>query len=470
MNATLLAAVRRQLHSLRIPVAMLLMACPPSPSAAAQSEKDPLILNPSRYEILSGRYSVFSKFQANLQRVLTECGKGEPAVVAEGNDPDGRIKATMQQAVLRALDCDALRAVPADSPARKGQITESVWRAVMGDAPIPSVDDRANALVLSFEATDFGDGPEWNLCQDGQRDRNGQSNGKPADSLCYNASDPCSFVTWGPRGATAGSGRELQWILWIIWKRDPALMRRAFGSEFANVQRFFHLEGNSKGKCDGPIPVKQFVCAIWLDPARRTIWENALVELGHSEIARNAYSELYALDEFDGSKMRDYFSLWREVGLTPSEIDYAFFLDRATHLGGPPENEDSAAEHLSACMQHEPRSVGKHAAARRCLSRLQPHATQAVYRLGRDVAYFIDAYPEGALSKNEIRAWAEYVPLSATYNFGLSDAVAYRLARPAHKTSLGPDLPRPNSRALTASELSACPSGILTPIHRMPPK
>ena len=447
--------------------AILLVVALAGPIGTARA--DTVLVSPLRYDILAGRYSVFAKFQEKLQQVLDACGKSQPAVVPRGEEPSGRLGATTRQGIQRVLGCEALRAVPTDSPARDGLITEGVWRGVMGPEPFPSPQDRADALVLSFEATDFGDEPEWNLCQDGQRGRRGQSRQKGDDLLCYNESDPCSFVTWGPRGATAGAGREIQYILWMAWKQDPALLQKAFGTEYASLHRFFHLRGGGKKTCDGAIPLKQFVCAVWSDPARRRAWNNALAVLGHSPLIRDAYNRLYALNEFDGAKLHDYFKLWRELELAPSEIDYAFFLDRATHLGGPPEDHGHAVGSLAACLHEErPKAVSVNGAARRCLSRQQPHETQPEYRLARDVAYYLDAYPEGALSDKEVRAWGGYVPLSAVYNFRLSDAVPFQLGSAATLSSLGPDVPRPDSEELTPAELSGCPASVLSPIHRKP--
>ena len=137
----------------------------------------------------------------------------------------------------------------------------------------------------------------------------------------------------------------------MVSKQDPALLQKAFGTEYPNLRRFFQLKGGGKSKCDGDIPLKRFVCAVWMDQARRKIWDHALTVLGHSSLVRKAYNELYALSDFDGTKLQDYYAVWRDLGLRPSEIDYAFFLDRATHLGGPPE-KDSAVERLvSACMR-----------------------------------------------------------------------------------------------------------------------
>jgi hypothetical protein len=438
--------------------------------AVPSARADNIILNPARYEILAGRYSPFATFQTSLQRFLDGCGKGAPPIVPAGEDSTGRLGAATRYGIQRALDCPALRDVPADSAARSGMLTAAVWHAVMGEAPVPTAQDRAHAMVLSFEATDFGDPPEWNLCQDGERSRQGAGKATGNDLVCYNESDPCSFVTWGPRGATAGAGREIQLILWMVSKRDPALLQKAFGAEYPNLRRFFQLKGGGKSKCDGDIPLKRFVCAVWMDQTRRKIWEQALTGLGHSALVRKAYEELYALSDFDGMKLHDYYAVWRELGLKPSEIDYAFFLDRVTHLGGPPE-EDSAVTRLGKCLHEErTKALTPNAAARRCLARQQPHETQPEFRLARDVAYYLDSYPEGALSEREIRTWAGYVPISAIYNFGLSDAETVPIHEAPVLASLGIDLPHAQSSELTSTELKACPASVLSPIRRKPPR
>ena len=82
--------------------------------------------------------------------------------------------------------------------------------------------------------------------------------------------------------------------------------------------------------------------------------------------------------------------------------------------------------------------------------------------------YYLDAYPHGALSENEIRAWANYVPLSAIYTFGLSDE------RPAHKentaplNTLGSDLPLADSSNLAPIDLKKCPATVISPLRRKP--
>ena len=407
--------------------------------------------------------------QVHLQRVLEECGTPAPAVVPPGEQPNGKVGRETRQGIRRALACPTLRQVPESSPAREGILTESVWRAVMGDEPLPTVRDRADALVLSFESTDFGELPEWNFCQDNIPSLPRQSDRWASDFVCYNAGDPCAFLTWGPRGATAGLGREIQLILSMIWKENPALIERAFGAEAGNLQRFFRLKGGGNKGCYAETPLKRFLCAIWMDPTRSTRWENALVELGQVPVARDAYARLYAMREFDGEKLRTFFELWQKLGLTPSEIDYAFFMDRITHLGGPPEGGGlTVVEALTACMREEHSAISVNGAARRCLARLQPHETQPDYRLGRDVAYYLEAYGRGALSQSEIQTWANYVPLSAIHTFNLSDEKPAQREDATSLSTLGSDLALPDSSDLAPIDLGDCPATVISPVPRKP--
>ena len=442
--------------------ALLLVSVGLHSPAGADDGNDAIILDSRRYEVNSGRFSVFAEFQQRLQNLLDQCGKPRPALVAREGRPSGRIGATTRRAIQRALTCPATANVPHNSRASDGVITEQLWHAVMGDTPIPSVQDRARAMVLSFEATDFGDLPEWNLCQNGSRTE------PSGEFVCYNETDPCSYLTWGPRGATAGDGREIQFILWKVARQRPDLLRHAFGSEYSNLAQFFRLTSGAKDRCEGPVPLKLFVCAIWMNPSRRAIWDAALARLGEEPAVREIYDALYALNEFDGGKLRDFFSLWTELGLVPSEVDYAFFLDRATHLGGPPDATDETIQQLSSCIKNEQGSVSLNGSGRRCLARMQRHETQQEYRTARDVAYYLDAYKEGALDEREVRAWARYVPLSAVHNFGLRDDKPFSLTKAATLAALGVDLPAAASSDLTPEELAVCPASVITPIKRTP--
>ena len=227
-------------------LALMLLANAAAGAALADDGGDAVLLDSRRYEVIAGRFSVFAEFQRRLQAVLNECGKAEPAVVPPGQRPTGRIGPETRLAIQRVMTCPAAASVPNPSRASEGIITEQLWRAVMGNQALPTVKDRAHAMILSFEATDFGDAPEWNLCQNGSR------KGWFGGLTCYNETDPCSYLTWGPRGATAGTGREIQLILWKVEKQHPDLIKSAFGSEYPNLARFFRLNAGAKDSCEGP--------------------------------------------------------------------------------------------------------------------------------------------------------------------------------------------------------------------------
>ena len=198
------------------------------------------------------------------------------------------------------------------------------------------------------------------------------------------------------------------------------------------------------------------------------MWEQGLAVLGRSELVRTAYEELYASEEYDGSKFKQYFELWLLLGVKPSEVDYAFFLDRSTHFGGPDrDNAVASPTALKECVNSELQrgALTSNGAARRCLARLQPHSRQAEARLARDVAYYLDAYPETALTRHEIEVWSSFIPLTAVHNFGLSD----EHPSPSHQTiseltATSGDLSAA-SPGLTALERTTCPASVVDSVR-----
>jgi hypothetical protein len=431
---------------------------------ATAEGSDRVILDPRDHPVRTGTYSRFAEFQQKLWRLLAECARGGNASVPK-REPWGTLGPDTAEAIQRALHCPGFETMLSVSPARGGVLTLQVWQSVMGREPIPHLQDLVDAIVLSFEATDFSDKPEWNFCQDSPKEDLPGLLAGSTQSRCFNASDPCSLLTWGPRGATAGQGREIQWILFRIWRREPSLLRQAFGAEMTNVRRFLRLKGPPPDRCNGDSPVEHFMCAVWIDPMRRSAWEHGLVALGRSAAVRRVFRDVYASDEFDGNKLRAYYHLWEELGLPPSEIDYAFFYDRATHIGAPPQGLTSAA--LKLCIDGQSAARTAHAAARRCLSQQHPHPTLPSDRYARDIAFYIDGYPREALSKHEIEAWIHHIPLAAGKNFALSDDRPVPLEKVVSGASAGKGPPQ-DFVHLTDAE-RACPTEIRVPIRSRPP-
>ena len=52
------------------------------------------------------------------------------------------------------------------------------------------------------------------------------------------------------------------------------------------------------------------MCAVWITPARRAIWTNALRDLGNAPAVQAVYNRLYASNDFDGGKVARFFRFW----------------------------------------------------------------------------------------------------------------------------------------------------------------
>ena len=101
------------------------------------------------------------------------------------------------------------------------------------------------------------------------------------------------------------------------------------------MARFFKLKGNPQNTCKHGAPSKLFMCSVWLDSNRRKVWENALVELGRKAIVRRQLTAHVLRPRGVRRELQAFFAQWQRLGLSVTEVDYAFFMDRITHLGGP---------------------------------------------------------------------------------------------------------------------------------------
>ncbi len=441
-------------------IAIFFEAVPPVNSHGSTASSTSLILFAGNQHIQTGPYSAFARFQNKLGEVLKACQR-DAAARQLSRETTGIWSATTSQVISNASRCKSLK-----SAAPTGALTAALWHEVMGDEAPPDLQEKTTALSLTFEATGFDQKPEWNFCQDSLDPLAVARPGHGATQTCYNQTDPCSFVTWGPRGATAGQGREIQWVLANVMRRAPGVVEYAFGPEREHVQRFTQLDGPPPESCDGSTPLEHFMCAVWIDPNRRQIWEDALQNLGKQSVVRTVFEDVYAREEFDGYKMTAYYKLWQAMGLAASEIDYAFFYDRSTHIGGPPDT--ITPENLKQCLDAEPARVTRNAAARRCLSHLHPHPTQPQDRAARDTAFYLDSYSMQGLTASEVRTWQRHIPLAAGANFGLSDEVPAGRADAASSSKLDILPPTDGFTEMTEAE-RACPAGILQPVRTQPP-
>jgi hypothetical protein len=363
---------------------------------AAHAQSDQALYSLRRTPLFDGKFGKLAEAQTAISAALVRCGKA--AIIVDGKFGNGTVVA-----VKALVACPEIQPhIPQNSAARQGAITVALWQALLPNSPVPSVEQRSQTLVLTYEATDYNR-LEWNFCQN-----------KPLWSPqnptmpCF-TNDPGSYITWGPRGATAGHGNEVQWIVWRVEQRDASIVDAAFGPEAATLRQLIPLNDSS---------ARSLLCSIFADEQRRSSWTRAFQKFGESAVVRSMYDLHYLSTVSDGAKMAKFYTLYEKLGLNPTEVDYAFFLDRSTH-SSPPSNVDSAATKVQEWLNQK--HVTKTSSnVRRAIAARFPTATQTKDRLGRDVAFFIDAVSEAGLTPAEREAWVSRGQLSAA-NVGLSD-------------------------------------------------
>lgn len=377
-----------------------------------------------------GKYGKVAQMQAALNTALAACDSEERVAV------DGVLGGQTVRAWRRLATCPTFEGTAIAADLADGTFTAEAWNAII-QKPLPTVRERAMALVLAFEATDYGDA-EWNFCQNRPR------YAPPVQPICY-SNDQRSFITWGPHGATAGHGAEVLAILSLIDDHDAQAISSAFGAEADAVRVATGLDNQHDNS-----PLERFLCGVWIDPARRSAWKEGFARLGAMELVRATYDEVYDGRNFDGGKVQAFLRAWTSAGLSPTEIDLAFFIDRAVHMSiSETQIRDVLTEILTETPKASPAEI------RRALSSAVRPANQRKDRLGRDAAFFVDGVDLGAEEKS---AWHQRGARRAS-DVGLSDD------RAAPQFAVGPDLDWTPASSVTPdeSELGACPPGVLDP-------
>lgn len=430
-----------------------LMAVPSSVLAADTSAvlyRIPSPGAPQRPMWDDGRFGPISTFQSALRARLaaTEVPTSElPSV-------DGRYGPGTHAAIERLLRLPEFADL-APPPGGRVGITVALWSRLLPGTPVPGVEQRIDTFILTYEATPFDSVAEWNFCQSVAASLRRTS--RPCRS-----NDPRSYLTWGPRGATAGGGREVQGVLIAADRRDPNLINSAFGTEAANVRRFLRLA--ERRTPPAILDTERFLCAVWLDPVRADIWARGFAAFGALADPRRIYNELYRSAGFDGGKVAAFRRLYQVLGRQPTEIDLAFFLDRATHTGGVFASglNTNSPEAIARVAARVRAAVPNPASApawqiRRALSSILATQNQANDRNGRDVVFFVDAVGVAQLSQSERANWLRRGPRFAG-DLGLSDE------RPAPETPAS-NTPFPTRaepfETLSAAEAAQCPLWVL---------
>lgn len=397
-----------------------------------------------------GHFGAIAPFQRALRARLADAG-----VPAQNlPDVDGKYGPDTHSAIERLLRLPDFADLAPEPGGRIG-ITAALWSRLLPGTPPPGVEMRIETLILTYEATPFDSEAEWNFCQ--SMPAATRRTGVPCRS-----NDPRSYLTWGPRGATAGGGREVQGVLAEADRRDPTMLATAFGSEAASVRRFLRL-AERRGE-PAVLDTERFLCAVWLDPARAERWARGFAAFGEFAEARRIYAELYQSAAFDGGKVAAFRRVYQALGRQPTEIDLAFFLDRATHTGGvfAAGLDTNSAQAIARVAERVRASVPGTASApawriRRALSIILATGNQAADRNGRDVVFFVDGAGIAQLTAAERANWLHRGPRFAA-DLGLSD----ERAAPAGvaTTTQFPTRVQP-FETLSASEAAQCPLRVL---------
>jgi hypothetical protein len=384
-------------------------------------------------QLFDGKFGPVATVQQRVKDALQTCGR-ETALTA-----DGKFGPRTRDSLSELANCtDVSHALSDDAEARSGAITDRYWHVLVGDLA-PDVDARARTIMLTFEATDYVD-MEWNFCQSSPL-----YDPAHGHALCF-SNDPHSYLTWGPNGATAGGGREVQLILQAVDAVAPNLIDHAFGAEANALRKIFHLVDH-----DHKRTLETYLCGVWADRNRRQVWKNGFMQIGAEPLVRKTFDDFYKSSSLDGGKISAFFTAYKANDLMPTEIDYAFFKDRAAQTSVSLEPIKSAVSEILDGEPNAPRWKIRRAIA----LQVRPTGSQREDRLGRDVAFYIDG-AGGTLSNEELKAWQTRGPLRAS-DVGLSDQ------RNAPSFEPGPPIQNsvPTPIELSQAEKAACPEAVL---------
>lgn len=399
-----------------LPVCVLLLAG----SKAARAASDDQVLY--RFEdraLTLGRYGAVSVFQRNLFVAAAKCQGGPVAVYGK---PDGIVGAKTRQAIIDLQPClnSAVRA--AVGAPSFGAITGGLWRLLMpANMAPPDAIERANQLTFALEGTDY-DVIQFNFCQS----KNPRSGKRfiEGDPYCH-TNDPRAYLTWGPRGATAGAGAEIQQIIFAAERANPGLLKSVFGPLTEDMHRL--ALGNNDAAFD-------ILCSIWVDDAQRNDFKARFAAYGARDEVQLAYRQVYDAANADGGKIARFFKLYAEIrpiiGRDPTEIDLAFFIDRATHGSVPPGDISQLVKQMTSFVTRT-RKLPSPGELRKQLAAWLPSHHKYNDRLARDAIFLIDD-PNITLSDAHRRMWQQRSGLKAS-DFGLSDqrfVASYPVAAP----------------------------------------
>jgi hypothetical protein len=330
--------------------------------------------------------------------------------------PDDIFGNDTKKAIIALTSCNSIHnKLPTNSLAYKGILTDSLWEIILPNLAVPSADQRARSVKLTFEATDYNK-MQWNYCQNKPF-----YNPKIGVTQCK-SNDKRSYITWGPNAATAGHGREVKMIIsTFLDDKNPdrlSLLQQAFLGESDAVLRMLDINKASSAKVNSALEI--YLCSVWTDKKRRVAWQQGFARLGDVYEVRQAYNDVYNSRSFDGGKIKRFYDVWQdpEFALAVTELDHAFFVDRYAHMGISKKDMFKAMQRLKEKhIQQWPLAAAQ---IRRHIALKVFPPNQQKDRMGRDVAFYIDGIGFENIEEIEQINWRERGRVKAR-NVGLGD-------------------------------------------------
>jgi len=324
--------------------------------------------------IQDSKWGFIGELQGALNARAAECGFAPVTV-------DGRYGGATANAVEIVARC-----IGAPLPSDEPHLTSTAFRAITGAAP-PTALDRARTLARTLEGTDY-DTVQWNVC------------------IAYKG-DQGSVLTWGPYGKTLGWGGEL---MDVLKKLDRAKVRAAFAAEGAvGVDQLLRLKTAkdlgvaSQHRYPGARALMAKLCR---QKGQMDAWERAFARLGADPEVRALYdADAWGEGAWFRTVVNKLSDSWIAAGLTPSEVDFAFFVDRSIHMGwGAPRFAavDAALAQLKASVPPEEFTNARARLAVADAVRPRAHPED---RLARDAIFLIDSEAELAEAMAQSPTW-----------------------------------------------------------------
>jgi hypothetical protein len=325
--------------------------------------------------IAGSKWGFIGDLQRGLNVHAARCGTA-PVEVTGLYGPDTAAAVTAVAACLKGA--------ASDEPA----LTDQAFTAITGEQA-PDAMERARLLTRMLEGSDY-DTLAWNIC------------------IAYRG-DRASVLTWGPYGRTLGWGGEL---LSTLRKIDRAKLRAAFdGAGARGLDRLLALKTarelgvKSTHRFPGAQKLMAGVCA---QKGQMQAWRQAFATLGADPEVRAIYdADAWGQASWFRKVVDRLAASWQAVGLTPSEVDYAFFIDRSIHMGWGSARFEAVDDALTAAKARIEAAGMKFTSAQARLAvavavRPSAHPTD---RLARDAVFLVDSEADLAAAMGAARGW-----------------------------------------------------------------